>query len=137
MAAKLLACAGSCILLTGCIGNPFAEAKIDPQSPIIAEAKSAAHTTRPFPRFTDIPPVPKDVRAKAAYGVAASGIVMTGDQLVAATDPGAWTLSNTETFVDTGRQAAGPEQAPADPAATEAFAKDLRKRATPPPPPKR
>jgi hypothetical protein len=135
-AARLFACAGVSVLLAGC-ANPFASAKIDPQSPVVAEANAAAHPAGPFPRFTEIPPVPKDVRPKATYGAQATAILTTRDQLVAATDPNTWTLSNTAIFANTALSAAGPEQAPADPAATEAFARDLRKRATPPPPPKR
>ena len=57
-----------------------------------------------------------------------------------AAPPNTWTLQGGETtnaFASQGRTAAGPELAPTDPAVTEAFARELRKRATPPPPPKR
>ena len=135
--AGLLAAAGACALLSGCVGNPFDDARVDPKSPIAAEAQAAANTRRPFPRFTDIPPVPKDVRPRAQYGDEAAQVEATRDALFAATAPDTWTLNHSDSFADTARQAAGPEAAPNDPAATAAFAADLRKRATPPPPPKR
>ena len=73
------------------------------------------------------------------FGVAAAETVGVRDDVIAKTDPNTWTLKEgeTTTFAGQGRTAAGPELAPSDPTATEAFARELRKRATPPPPPKR
>ena len=135
-AARVLACTAACAVLAGCIGNPFDAAKVDPKSPIAKDVAAATRTERSYPSFTDIPPVPKDVRPKAQYGVQAAAVETTAAALDAATAPGTWTLQKSDTFANTARQAAGPDLPPVDPAVTEAFAKDLRKRATPPPPPK-
>ena len=54
------------------------------------------------------------------------------------TAPNTWTLSGTERFVTRARSQAGPDigvEASTTPS-SEAFAKELRERATPPPPPR-
>lgn len=137
--ARLLACAGACLLTTACAGRMLTDITIDPSSPIAPEAAKLARTNGPFPKFTQIPAVPKDVRPVKEFGVAAADTVSVRDDLVAKSDPQTWTLKegDTTTFAGQGRTAAGPEIAPTDPTATEAFARELRKRATPPPPPKR
>ena len=140
MAARLVACAGVCALTTGCVGNLLSETTIDPTSPIAGEAAKVAKTNAAFPKFSDIPAVPTDVRPPKAFGVAAAATVSTRDAIVRATEPNTWTLQGGDTtnaFATQARTAAGPELKPADPAVTEAFARELRKRATPPPPPKR
>jgi hypothetical protein len=76
----------------------------------------------------------------AQFGVAANETTKTRDAIIRATEPNTWTLSSgeaTTAFAGQARTAAGPEIAPSDPAVTEAFARELRRRATPPPPPKR
>jgi len=135
--AGLFACAMAGALMAGCVGSPFREAKVDPQSPIADEATRALHAKGAYPRFRDIPAKPTDVRPKAQYGVAAAQIETVREQLEAATAPSTWTLTRTDSFAAAARQAAGPEIPAGDPAATAAFAEALRKRATPPPPPKR
>ncbi|MGH6966698.1 MAG: hypothetical protein ACREE0_19640 [Phenylobacterium sp.] len=118
----------------------MSDTKIDPASPVAADVGKMVKANATFPKFTQIPPVPKDVRPPKSYGVAAAEVVKVRDQMVAATEPNTWTLQAgdaTSTFAGQARAAAGPELAPTDPAVTEAFAKELRRRATPPPPPKR
>ncbi len=140
MAARLVVSAGACALTVACGGNLLSDTRIDPKSPIAAEATRVAHTKAAFPKFSDIPPVPTDVRPPKAFGVAAAATVSTRDAIVRATEPNTWTLQGgdaTEAFAAQARTAAGPATAAADPAITEAFARELRKRATPPPPPKR
>jgi hypothetical protein len=137
--ARLAAGVGACLLTSACVGNVLSDATIDPSSPIAPEAAKLTNTKAPFPKFTQIPAVPKDVRPVKQFGVAAAETVSVRDDLVAKTDPNTWTLKegDTATFAGQGRTAAGPEIAPGDTTATEAFAAELRKRATPPPPPKR
>lgn len=128
--AALAAAAG----LAGCAGNPFGEHPVDPAS---AAAKDVARLSRPttgFPTFASIPDAPKNLRPAAQYGRQARQIDAAGKALIAATEPGTWTLQNTDAFAEKARRDAGPALAPADPARTEADAKALRERATPPPP---
>jgi hypothetical protein len=133
--AGLAACAG----LSACaIDNPLKVAPIDASSPIAAEASRMAHETKAFPTFAQIPPEPTDVRPVRAWGRAAKDVDLAGAKLIAETGPSTWTLDSTETFAATARRQAGaPASAESTTAATEAYAKELRKRATPPPPPKR
>lgn len=137
LAAQLLAGAGVCAALGGCVGNPFEDAKVDPRSPVAAEVAKSVRPDAAYPTFASIPPIPKDVRPHRQYGKAAAKIEQTRAELERATADDTWTLNNTETFAAGARSAAGPELAPGTQADTEAFAKDLRKRATPPPPTKR
>ena len=140
MAARLMACAAVCALTAACAGMGMSSTKIDPASPVAGDVGKMVKANAAFPKFSQIPPVPKDVRPPKSYGVAAAETVKLRDDLVAATEPNTWTLQAgdaTSAFADQARAAAGPELAPTDPAVTEAFAKELRKRATPPPPPKR
>ncbi|HEX5380588.1 MAG TPA: hypothetical protein VFW47_18570 [Phenylobacterium sp.] len=98
-----------------------------------------ANHNKAFPTFAGIPAYPKDQRPLKAWGPAARQIERAGDQLVAATAPGTWTLTGTEAFAAETLRHAGPAFAAGESttAETEAFARDQRKRATPPPPPKR
>ena len=139
-AARLLACAGACLLTAACVGCGLSDTRIDPQSPVAADAAKLARSNKDFPRFSEIPPVPTDVRPPRMFGMAAAETVRVRDDIIRKTEPNTWTLQGGETtnaFASQGRTAAGPELAPTDPAVTEAFARELRKRATPPPPPKR
>ncbi|WP_372785848.1 hypothetical protein [Phenylobacterium sp.] len=136
-AALLLAGVGGCAMLCGCVGNPFEDAKVDPRSPVAAEVAKSVRSDAPYPTFAGIPPVPKDVRPHRQYGRAAAEIEQTKADLVKATGDDTWTLNNTETFAADVKAGAGPEIAPPAQADTDAFARDQRKRATPPPPVKR
>jgi len=133
-AARLLAVAGGCALTCACVGNPFADARVDPRSPVAAEVASAVHPDARYPTFRGIPPKPKDLRPHRQYGVQAAQIEREAADLVAATADDTWTLNNTETFAAQARADAGPLLTPAQPGDTAAFAKDLKARATPPPP---
>lgn len=141
MAARLTACAAMCVMTSACAGVGLSDTKIDPASPVAGDVGKMVKANAAFPKFSQIPPVPKDVRPPKAFGVAAAETVKVRDEIVAATEPNTWTLQGggeaTSAFAGQARAAAGPELAPTDPATTEAFAKELRKRATPPPPPKR
>jgi hypothetical protein len=136
-AARLLACAAACGLLSACVGNPFADAKVDPRSPIAREVATTVRPDAKYPTFKSIPPVPKDVRPHQQYGQQAALTEKEAAALIAATADNTWTLNNSETFAAQTRAAAGPDLPPAAPADTAAFARDQKARATPPPPPKR
>jgi len=136
-AARLVASVAACALLSACVANPFEDAKVDPRSPIAAEVAKSVRADAAFPTFRGIPAFPKDVRPHRQYGQQAAVIEREGQVLVAATADSTWTLTQSETFAGAVRDAAGPVLPPAQPADTTAFAKDLKARATPPPPPKR
>lgn len=136
----LMFCACASLLLAGCaISNPLATAPIDPSSPVAADVARMARTGAPFPTFADIPPVPTDQRPVAQWGKQARQLEVAGAALERETAPNTWTLQGTERFQAQAKAAAGPaiqEDATSSTAATEAFARQLRERATPPPSPR-
>jgi hypothetical protein len=134
LAAKLVVGAAACALLSGCVGNPFEDAKVDPRSPIAAEVAKSVRADAAYPTFKSIPPAPKDVRPHRQYGQQAAQIEKEAKTLEAETADSTWTLNNSETFAATARADAGPELPPVEPGTTEAFARDQKARATPPPP---
>ena len=134
--AGLLACAGLAGLLSGCVDAPLTRARIDPASPIAAEAAKVLATKRPYPKFSQIPPAPKDVRPARAYASAANDAKDAAAKLERETAPETWTLTGTEGFAGAAQRQAGAEPAPARNEDTEGFARSLRERATPPPPPR-
>jgi hypothetical protein len=125
---------GACLIVAGCAGVPFTDAKIDPASPVAADVAKMTRQDAKFPTFAGIPGKPKDVRPVAQYGQDARSVLAQGDALIAATQPSTWTLQGTEAFAERGRAAAGPQIEPPKPGDAEAFARELRERATPPPP---
>ena len=133
-AARLLGGLATAVLLTGCIGDPIASAKVDPSSPIAPEVAKLATQNQDYPSFGEIPTKPTDVRPAKVYGDRARALDVARAQLDQATAPNTWTLNNTTTFASQARTAAGPDLgAPAN-TDTESFARAARKRATPPPP---
>jgi hypothetical protein len=133
VATGLAVLAGS-VMLSGCVGNPFKDTKIDPASPVAGEVAKMTRQDGKFPTFASIPKAPKDIRPVAQYGVDAKTILAQGAALEAATAPGTWTLQGTDDFADKARRDAGPQIEPPKPGDAEAFARSLRERATPPPP---
>lgn len=120
--------------LAGCAGNPFRERPVDPASPVAKEVAERIHPKTGFPGFASIPNPPTDLRPAAQYGRQSAQLDAAGKALIAATEPGTWTLQNTDAFAEKARRDAGPPLSPANPGQTEAEAKALRERATPPPP---
>lgn len=123
-------------MVSGC-ANPFATAQVDPNSPVAAEVDRLARENRPFPTFADIPPAPTDQRPVAEWGQQVEKLKTAAAQLDRATAPNTWTLQGTDRFATRARAQAGPAiDANSTTPATEAFARQLRERATPPPPPR-
>jgi hypothetical protein len=113
---------------------------VDPNSPVAKDVIYASHHPGPYPKFTDIPSVPTDVRPAAEWRAAISDIKAEGRKLdaqVAALPP---PLTDTEAFAAASQSmsAAQPSEVPPADAQqqTESEARTLRERATPPPPPK-
>ena len=129
---------GAFVGLAACV-SPFTPPPADPSSPVAAAANAAAKDSKRAskPAFTDIPPIPTDVRTPVQFKKAVGAEKLAADQLKRDTAPGTWTLSNTEAYASKARGVA-KVPAPAAPtdadrAATEAFAKAARERATAPP----
>jgi hypothetical protein len=138
-APRLLACVCGAALLAGCSSfNPFATAGVDPASPVAADVERMAHADKSFPTFADIPKAPADQRPVGQWGGEADQLELAGAKLTRETAPGTWTLDGTEVFAARSRGQAGPalEGDASSTAATEAFARQIRERATPPPPPR-
>jgi hypothetical protein len=133
----LAAGVAGCALLSGCVGNPFKDAIVDPRSPVAAEVAKSVRPGAPYPTFVNFPKAPTGVRPIKQYGVDAGRMEMDAAKLIAATAASSWTLNDTEIFAAQARTDAGPILPAAQPGDTEAFAKDLKARATPPPPVKR
>jgi hypothetical protein len=127
---------GVCGLLSACV-HPFRDAAVDPRSPIAAEVGKTVRPGAPYPTFVAFPKVPTDVRPHKQYGQAATKVETEGQGLVAATADKTWTINGTDDFVARARVEAGPALPPVVPGDAEAFAKDQKARATPPPPVKR
>jgi hypothetical protein len=131
---------GAALLLCGCAShNPFATAPVDPTSPVAAEIAAKARANKDYPAFSEIPAAPADVRPLAAWAVSVNEVVSAGARLEQETAPHTWTLeaSDTARFAARARTEAGPQGAEqSTSAASEAFAREIRERATPPPPPR-
>lgn len=126
--------------LTACApGNILATAPVDPRSPIAGDVAALAHQNKAFPTFASIPAEPKDVRPAKAWGQSAQQIEASGRKLERETADNTWTLTGTEAFAGAALKQAGPaiDGPESTTAATEAYVREMRKRATPPPPPKR
>ena len=119
--------------------SPFSPPRADPTSPVAAAADAVAKASKRAdrPTFIDIPAIPTDIRTPVQFKKAVGAEKLAADQLKRDTAPGTWTLSNTETYAAKARREARVPTlaAPtdADRAATEAFAKAARERATAPP----
>ena len=135
----LMLCVCASLSLAGCANyNPLATAPIDPTSPVAEDVARLGRVDAPFPTFADIPPKPTDERPVAAWGKEARQLQTAASALERQTAPNTWTLNGTERFQARALAEAGPanESAASSTAATEAFAQQLRERATPPPSPR-
>ena len=120
-----------------CVASPFTTAQVDPSSPIAARATAAAKAKAPSRKFSDIPVIPTDVPNADQVRAAVVDQQRAGDALTKAVAPGTWELKDTQGYADKARRDVKPGdfQAPtdADRAATEAFARAARGRASAPP----
>lgn len=141
---RLALLAGGASGLTACADLPKLEpgtnATINPASPAAAEVARALASPGPWPTFDGIPMVPADVRNSAAWRAAIEDQQAEG--LFTARNGAAdtWSLTATAAFEAQARAEANPLglHAPTDAeiAESEAYARTLRKRATPPPSPR-
>ncbi len=126
----------SCALLSGCV-HPFKDATVDPRSPIAAEVAKTVRHDAVYPSFANFPGKPTGLRPTRQYGRDADKVNAEAAKLVAATADSTWTLKDTDAFVARALTDAGPILPPVQPGDTEAFARDLKARATQPPPAKK
>ncbi len=117
--------------------NPFSTAQVDPGSPIAAKVAAAANQRGPHRKLVDIPAVPKDIPTADTIRARVASQQAVGEAVTKAVAPGTWELKNTDSYADKARRDVAPPafEAPtdADRAATEAFAKAARGRASAPP----
>jgi hypothetical protein len=141
---RLALLAGAATVLTACAGITVAEpgsaAQVDPGSPAAAAVAKGAAESGPWPTFAGIPQVPGDIRSSASWREAIADQEAEGLYTARNAAPETWSLTATEAFEANARQEANPLglHAPtaAEMAESEAFARSLRKRATPPPSPR-
>lgn len=94
-----------------------------------------APATLAYPNFCDIPPKPKDIRPTQAFKAAVVRTRLAGAALVRESGPDTFTLSGTEGFAESAKQAAAPPPPVTTPGGldTEAFAAGAKAKVTPPP----
>jgi hypothetical protein len=138
--AMLLLIAGAS--LAGCNtlakNNYFLPGGIDQQSAVAAQVKAAQQKPGPYPKFSQIPAIPKDVRPVTAWRANVTEALAEKHQADAAVAAYPYSLQNTEGFAAGQRSRIPPaEAAPSADAssATDAYAAKVRARATTPPPP--
>ena len=119
--------------------NPFAAGGVNPDSTVAAEVVAASRAPGVYPRFSEIPALPTDVRPVPAWR---SAVLSEWNQKRQTERQAAalnFTLANTEAWAESTRRHIPPsEMSQPTPSAadqTEAFAAAERARATPPPPP--
>ncbi|OXE36940.1 MAG: hypothetical protein CGW95_04585 [Phenylobacterium zucineum] len=125
----------ACLMVGGCTSvQAVASGKT-----MVPEITAISRAARPFPTFGDIPLPPTDLRPDAAWGVRARTTEADRLAVETATADNTWTLSGTEAFAAQAVREAGPIPASviSTTATTEAYVRELRRRATPPSPPKR
>jgi hypothetical protein len=113
------------------MASPCAAPSVSPAPGAIAAAEKGAVR----PSFASIPSAPSDVRPFQAWRTAIADTRHVGGETAAQAAAEPWTLSDTQGFVDRARAEADPPAPMTTPAAgnTDAFVRDMIRRATPPP----
>ena len=132
---------GFAALASGCESLPkfkYAEdTPIDLSSPVAKDVIEAARHPGPYPRFADIPKLPRDVRSAAAWDKAVLAVKADQASLDRETGELAAQPADTDAFAAEGRRATAvaPAEVPtaASQAESAAYAKALRNRVKPPP----
>jgi hypothetical protein len=134
--AKYSSLAAGVVVLASCaaggsLAEPTAQASASPVPGAISQAEKGAA----LPTFASIPSAPTDVRPFRGWVAAISDTQRVGAQTAAEAAAEPWTLSDTEGFADRARAEATPPAPMTEPADgdTDAFVRDMIRRATPPP----
>ncbi|HZZ87501.1 MAG TPA: hypothetical protein VFE13_04110 [Caulobacteraceae bacterium] len=100
-------------------------------------ASALAEAAKPLetPTFASIPPAPKDVRPFTAWRAAIADTKAVGRQAYAEGEAGPWLLADSEAWATRERAEAVPPAPMTTPAEanTDAFVREMIRRATPPP----
>ncbi len=119
--------------------NYFLPGGIDQQSAVAAQVRAAQRSPGPYPKFSQIPPLPKDVRPLSAWRATVAGALAEKHQVDAAAAAYPYSLHDTTAFADAQRARIPPSEStpPSKDASTtsEAYAASVRARAKTPPPP--
>lgn len=123
------------LALSACAKLTGGPAPIDPTSPAAPQMQALLDKPAEMPRFVDIPPLPTDVRKPDAFADARSALERQGEELARATAPNTWSLEGTEGFAARAQAESsdGPAPGEQNQRETDAFARELQRRATPPP----
>ncbi len=94
-----------------------------------------ARRPRTYPTFCSIPPTPTDIRTDRQFKTAVVGVRVAGARLADQSGPETFSLTGTEAFAAAAKREAAPPPPMTTPseAPTEAFIKQLKARAEPPP----
>ncbi|MDR3513519.1 MAG: hypothetical protein P4L73_17935 [Caulobacteraceae bacterium] len=143
---RLALCLGAAAGAAGCAGasrlNPMSVGRIDPNSAVAADIATAERTPGPYPKFSHVPPIPKDVRPATAWrdSVADAWGLKRQSEADAAAIPFTLPVGQAGAWADAERAKIPASEMASPPAdagqQAEAFAAAARARATPPPPPK-
>lgn len=141
---RLALLASAAAMLTACASvvdfEPGATSAVDPTSPAAAAVAKAAKDPGPWPTFADIPEIPADVRQSDAWRAAVADQESVGEATLRESAEDTWSLTATESFAARAQAEvdAMKVHAPTDAeiAESEAYARALRARATPPPSPR-
>lgn len=135
---SLTAIAASGLSACAIEGGLSQRSTIAPDGPVakaIAEAKARPGA---FPNFADFPKKPTDMRKAADWDQGSAVLKKGGEELAAAARSPA-EMPDPDTYAKQLRARSGLDQITppdaAEAAALDAYARDLRERATPPPPP--
>jgi len=127
--------AASAVLAGLVAGRTMAEPNAQPSASSVPAAIGQAEKATARPTFASIPSAPTDVRPFRSWQVAIADTKHVGEATAAEAAAEPWTLSDTQGFADRARAEAAPPAPmtkPAD-ADTDAFVREMLRRATPPP----
>ncbi len=119
--------------------NYFLPGGIDQSSAAAAQVRAAQQAPGPYPKFSQIPNLPTDVRPIGAWKATVTETLGEKRQVDAANAAYPYSLSDTQGFADAEHaRIPAAESAPSTDAtsAADAYAASVRARATKPPPPK-
>jgi hypothetical protein len=139
-AVRAIICVAACAPAGACVSaaklNPLAFGGVDQTSAVAADVEAAERSPGPYPRFSKLPPPPKDVRPAIAWRSAVADELALKAKTEHETAAIPFTLGDTDAWAANARSRVSADQAhgaPADTAEqTEAFAAAERARATPP-----
>jgi hypothetical protein len=137
LAAGLAAGAAGCALPGKTHGS--SGLSVDPHSEVAQHVAYASSHPGPYPKFSQIPPLPRDVRPPSAYRAAVLDMTARRQALEGQTAALPPPETDAEDVAgDLRSRLPNNEPPPAEDAQqqTEAYGRALRERATPPPPPR-